>query len=31
VAFRRYDDRLEFIVHDVVNDKEDFFMCVYKL
>ncbi|MBE6288245.1 MAG: hypothetical protein E7099_08705 [Mediterranea massiliensis] len=31
VAFRRYDDRLEFIVHDVVNDKEDFYMCVYKL
>ncbi len=31
VAFRRYDDRLEFIVLDTVNDKEDFFMCVYKL
>lgn len=31
VAFRRYDDRLEFIVLDRVNDKEDFFMCVYKL
>jgi len=31
VAFRRHADRLEFIVHDVVNDKEDFYMCVYKL
>ena len=31
VAMRRYDDRLEFIVHDVVNDKEDFYQCVYKL
>ena len=31
VAFRRHADHLEFIVHDVVNDKEDFYMCVYKL
>ena len=31
VAMRRYDDRLEFIIHDVVNDKEDFYQCVYKL
>ena len=31
VAMRRYDDRLEFIVHDRVNDKEDFYQCVYKL
>ena len=31
VAMRRYEDRLEFIVHDVVDEKEDFYQCVYKL
>lgn len=31
VAFRRHADRLEFIVHDVVNGKEDFYKCTYKL